>query len=103
MDSSTKTEWPSFDVSVRVVSGLSVLGTIAVLLLTRVPRHGPEFNDHEIFQLFMFIAQVAVFLIFVIIAVILAGFRGGLRLSRIGAGLSLTALCGLVVEFLVLQ
>ena len=94
---------PAFDSVMRILSGLSILCSIVVLLLTRVPHHGPEFNAHEVLQIFIVIAQVVVFLIFVTTAVILAGFRGGLRLSRVGAGLSLTALCGLVVELFVMQ
>jgi hypothetical protein len=93
---------PAFDSVMRIISGLSIFCSIAVLLLTRVPRRGPEFNAHEVLMMFIVIAQVAVFLIVVITAVILAGFRGGLRLSRVGAGLSLTALCALVVELFLL-
>jgi hypothetical protein len=94
---------PTFDTAIRILSGLSVLGTIVALLLMRVPRHGPEPNDHEIFQMFIVYAQLVLFLVAVITAVIVAGFRGGLRLSRLCAGLSLAAICGLVVELLVFR
>ena len=93
---------PTFDSLMRILSGFSVLCTIVVLLLDRIPRHGPEPNGHEVLQMFAVYAQLMLFLIFVITAVILAGFRGGLRLSRVGAGLSLAAMCGLVVELFVL-
>jgi len=93
-----------FDSLLRVFSGVSLLCTVYTLLVARMPREGgPEPSAHEVNLMLIIPAQLILFLACVIIAVIFAGFRGGLRLSRVGAAMILVATCGLVVEVLVAQ
>ena len=93
-----------FDTLLRVFSGVSLLCTVYIVLVVRMPRQGgPEPSAHEVNLMFIIPAQLILFLACAIIAVIFAGFRGGLRLSRVGAAMILVAICGLVVEVLVAQ
>lgn len=99
----TPKEHLAFDIGVRVVSGFSFLGTIVILLVNSlVKREGPEFNTHELLSMLILITQWTLFFVFVVIGTILAGFRGGLRLSRLSAGLMILGTCALVMELFVL-
>ena len=94
----------AFDVALRILSGLSLLGTVVIVLLLHfVKREGPEFNPHEVLVLFILIAQFALFVLFAITGAILAGFRGGVRLSRLTAGLIVAAICAFIAAFFVTQ
>lgn len=90
-----------FDTLLRVFSGLSLLCTIYTVWVVRMQRQGgPEPSVHEVSLMLIIPAQLILFLVCAIIAVILAGlgFRRGLRLSRAGVAMILVAICGLVVE-----
>lgn len=95
----------NFDLAMRLLSGFSIVGTLVTLLAVFcAPRHvGPEPSSAEVLLIFINIAQFALLAVSVIIAVILAGFRGGLRLTRLGAKLILVAICGYVLEILAIN
>jgi hypothetical protein len=94
----------AFETAVRIVSSVSIVATlVAVLIVNFVKRSGPEPNLHEILLVFMFFAQAGILFLTVITAAILAGFRGGVRLSRTTACLAVIATGAFVAEFFVMQ
>ena len=98
MPSPTKPNSPGFDASARIFSILSVLGAAGVLFVRFFPPdRGIDFRTH-VLLLLAFFAQVALLLLFSVIALIL-GIRGRLRLSGFTACLSALAVVGLLGQF----
>jgi hypothetical protein len=92
-----------FDIAARVLSSFSLIGSTATLLFFFLaPARGLQFITH-IMLIIMMEGQVAVFLVCVVVAVILAGLRGGLHLTRPGAILIIIATTALIAQFFAVQ
>ena len=83
----------------RAFSFLSLLGSIATwLTVLSPPDRGIDFSTNML-VIFIFFAQLTVFFLFVFVAVIVASYRGGIRLTRFGAVLILIAMLSLASQF----
>ena len=103
MDIPTTAQKSKFDIAASICSACSVFGSVATLCAFFFPpERGIQFGTHMLL-IFMFVIQLAVFVLFLFTAVILAGFSGGLRLSRLGAILVLIATAGFVSQFFAIQ
>jgi hypothetical protein len=91
---------PVFDVTMRILSAISLLGTLVIVLINHfVERKGPEINRHEILVIYILLTQLAFFAFSAICGAILAGFRGGLSLSHFSACLIVAAICAFIAVY----
>jgi hypothetical protein len=98
----TERKW-SFEAAARLASAISLFGSaVTILIIALSPERGIQFITNMLLILIFFI-QVVVFLVFIGVAIVLAGFRGGLRISPSVAVLSLVAMTALLAQFMAMQ
>jgi len=92
-------EKPAFDTAARRMSTASLSGSALTMILALFPPdRGVDFGLHMLLAL-MFTGQLVLLVLFTGTGVILAGFCGGLRLSRSTAVLSLVASAALAGQY----